>query len=153
MRLALSAVVVAAVALFPGAAHATSSCRLVSVTPFSFGTYDTFNPAPTDSVASLTLTCTGVTNAPPIQLQLGRGRSATFLPRTMTNLQYSLKYNLFLDAARLTVWGDGSGGTSVVTVAPGEGQPLTVPVFGRIFPMQNVAAGSYGDGVVVTVQF
>jgi spore coat protein U-like protein len=153
MRRAVTTAVALALSLVSGAARATSTCRFVATTPFSFGTYDTFNPAPTDSVASMTVLCTGVTTMPPIVLQLGRGRSGSFFPRAMTGLAYSLSYNLFVDAARLTVWGDGSGGTTTLPVSPQESQPYTVQVYGRIFPMQNVAAGLYADSVLVTVQF
>jgi spore coat protein U-like protein len=40
-----------------------------------------------------------------------------------------------------------------VTVTAPESQPVTVQVYGRIFALQNVAAGTYADSVLVTVQF
>jgi spore coat protein U-like protein len=153
MRAAVKVLVAAALVLAPSVAHATSSCRLMSVTPVGFGAYDPFAQWPTDSVGSVTILCSGITATPPIVLQLGRGRSSSFFPRSMSGGAYSLNYNLFIDAGRLGVWGDGSGGTATVTVAAPEGQPVTTQVYGRIYALQSVAAGTYADSVLVTVQF
>jgi spore coat protein U-like protein len=63
----------------------------------------------------------------------------------------TLQYNLFTNAGRTLVWGDGTGGTSVRTVGASRGQAL--PVFGRIPPLQDVASGSYSDTLVATFNF
>jgi spore coat protein U-like protein len=67
----------------------------------------------------------------------------------------ALAYNLFREAARVTVWGDGSGGTQVVTVGDSgpPGNPVTVTIFGRVPAGQWVAAGTYADTLVLTIEF
>ncbi len=65
----------------------------------------------------------------------------------------ALNYNLYLDAARTSIWGDGTGGTALFTVAIPSGKAVNVTIFGRIPAGQDVAAGSYSDSIVVTIQF
>jgi spore coat protein U-like protein len=64
-----------------------------------------------------------------------------------------LDYNLYLDAARTIVWGDGTNGTATYTATPIDGQVVSIPVYGRIPPRQNVAAGSYGATIRVQLLF
>lgn len=45
---------------------------------------------------------------------LGAGLSGKFNNRQMTNGRSILHYNLYLDSALSQIWGDGSGGSSVV---------------------------------------
>ena len=53
-----------------------------------------------------------------------------------------LEYNIYLDATHQTVWGNGVGGTEVyIDLNPPLETPVIVPVFGRIFGRQDVAAG------------
>src|SRR6266487_1298814 len=53
-----------------------------------------------------------------------------FIPRKMVNAGTLLNYNLYTDAARTTVWGDGTGGT--VTVSGSSNGSTTHTVYGRI---------------------
>jgi spore coat protein U-like protein len=64
-------------------------------------------------------------------------------------------YNLYLDAARSTVWGDGTAGTStarlsVLALVLAAG---AMPVYGRMPPKQDLRVGSYSDGIVATISF
>lgn len=68
----------------------------------------------------------------------------------------TLGYNLYTDATRSTIWGDGNAGTFTIADA----YVLTAititrnyPVYGRIFPGQNVRVGSYADSITVTVNY
>jgi spore coat protein U-like protein len=61
-----------------------------------------------------------------------------------------LNYNLFVDASRVVVWGDGSGGSSTVALTAAAAD---IPVYGRVPGGQNVPAGSYIDTIVVTVTY
>jgi spore coat protein U-like protein len=65
-----------------------------------------------------------------------------------------LLYNLYLDAARTIVWGDGTGGsqTGPMVTTRGAGGTTTAYVFGRIPAGQDVAAGVYGDTIRVTFE-
>jgi spore coat protein U-like protein len=66
----------------------------------------------------------------------------------------SLGYNLYLDAARILVWGDGTGGTSRHgPVAPQLGVPNTLTIYGRIPARQTSPVGAYTDTVTATINF
>ncbi|HET8562425.1 MAG TPA: spore coat protein U domain-containing protein [Candidatus Binatia bacterium] len=59
-----------------------------------------------------------------------------------------------MDAARTLIWGDGTGGTYVYSVTnPPLNQNVTVTVYGRIPPRQNVRAGSLSSTVSVIINF
>jgi len=125
----------------------------MNVTGMGFGAYDPQDAAPVDSTASISFRCTGVGPGDVVEIQIGRGNAPSFVPRTMTHANARLAYNLFSDAARTVVWGDGTGGTATVSRRPSDGSFVSVPVYGRLPPRQNVVAGDYADLVVVTVLF
>jgi spore coat protein U-like protein len=68
-----------------------------------------------------------------------------------------LNYNLYSDGARLTVWGDGTGGTSTVSSGPfnlsGSTYNKDYIVYGRIPAQTGLGAGSYLDTVVITLTY
>lgn len=82
-----------------------------------------------------------------ISLSAGFG---TFASRVMTGGASQLDYNLFTDSQRVTVWGDGTAGSTTVS-ATGTGASYTV--YGLIPARQNVPAGSYSDTITVTVTY
>lgn len=123
----------------------------ISTTGVSFGPYNVFDTAPADSTGSVRYQCTGSVGI--LTISLGPGSGGTYQPRRMVSGTNTLNYNLYLDAARVLLWGDGSGGTSWFTAAAASGKAVTVTVFGRIPAAQDVAAGTYTDTIVVTIQF
>lgn len=135
----------AAVALASG--HAGAAQCSISAQSVSFGIYDVFDNAHLDGVGNLSLTCDAPT-AYSISLSPGSG---AYSSRVMRNGIHALHYNLFADPARTSVWGDGSGGSTVVN---GAVQISTHhPVYGRINARQNVFAGNYSDTLTVIVDF
>jgi spore coat protein U domain-containing protein, fimbrial subunit CupE1/2/3/6 len=117
----------------------------------SVGSYDVFASTPTDTTGTISLTCSG--NAD-LTITVSKGGSATFNPRTLNGGSDTLNYNLHKDAARTTVWGDGTGSTATYTqsgVPNNTAQNLTI--YGRIPAAQDVSAGSYTDSVTVTIDF
>jgi spore coat protein U-like protein len=98
-----------------------------------------FSPAPLDSMGRLTILCLP---AQWIQVMLSRGGGPTFQPRTMRSGPNQLAYNLYLDAARAAVWGDGTQGTQAFQ---GVGWWFSLPIYGRIPAAQDVAVGSNAD--------
>ena len=52
-----------------------------------------------------------------------------------------LNYNLYLNSARTTVWGDGTGGTSVLTVTLNANVTRNQTVFSRVPARQDVTSG------------
>lgn len=140
----------AACALCLGAAPAEGACSL-SATGVAFGAYDVFAPAPTDSTGTVVLECDPSEKNITITLSPGTG---TFATRTLRQGAETLGYNLYLDAARTTVWGDGSAGTSTVFIRnPRPNRPTEVTIFGRIPAAQDVSVGAYSDTIIVTVEF
>jgi len=129
------------------------SCTVLSSASVRYGTYEAFSAIPLDSAGAISFRCTSVIDGDLVSLQLGRDGSGRFIPRAMRGGDARLEYNLFLDAARSIVWGDGTSGTSAYTVHPADGQTVSVPVYGRVWPRQNVPAGTYDDVVVLTVLY
>lgn len=118
----------------------------ITVTPVSFGLYDVFEPAPLDSIGTVTLSCPGDT--PAVRVSFAGAPN----DRALVNGADTLRYTLYLDAARTRVWGDGTAGSDVLVTAAST-TPQTFTVFGRIAPRQNVRAGPYADTITVIIDF
>ena len=149
MPTSLRALACAVALAAPLAAQAAAHCSSLSASGIAFGSYDSFSTAPLDAAGTLTWRCPGVGV---ILATLSRGASPTFTNRTMVRGAEQLAYNVYLDAARTTVFGDGSGGTSG-TLLGGGGQQQTASVYGRVFAQQDVSAGTYADTLTVTFNF
>lgn len=142
----------AIVAARPGAA-AAATCTVTTISPVVFGAYDRFAPSPTDSTGGITFECSDVDVADVVRIDLGPGAANGFAPRTLISGAVTMAYNLYLDAARLSVWGDGTAGTSTYgPVHPAEG-PTSLTIYGRLPAGQGQPAGAYGDTLTVTLQF
>jgi spore coat protein U-like protein len=137
--------------LLAGGAEAACS---VSATGVNFGAYDVFVATPYDSTGTVTVTCD---QAPPVDVTITIGPSGTsggFIPRQMRSSSSPdrLNYNLFVNAGRSTVWGDGAAGTSTVFLKNvKKNRPTVTTIYGRIPPGQDVSVGSYFDSLTVTI--
>lgn len=132
---------------------AAGTCSITSVSPVVFGAYDVFDPDPVDSTGAITIECSDVGVADTVRLELDGGAASGFAPRTLIGGAVGLAYNLYLDAGRSAVWGDGTGGSAPYgPLRPDEGT-TTIPVYGRVPAGQDVPAGAYADTVTVTLQF
>ena len=128
-----------------------AACSLSS-TSMVFGIYDVLVTTPLDTAGSIVYRCTQ--NEHNIQITLDRGGATSFATRRMVKGSEQLLYNLYLDAARTIIWGDGSGGTQAFFVGnPGNNQDLTVPIFGRIPARQDRGIGAYTDTIIATLNF
>ena len=134
--------------LAPGLAHAACS---VAPTPVAFGTYSPFNLAPTDTAGTLRVSCDTATVG--YTLLLNPGGAGSYAPRRLAEGAYTLAYNLYADALRTLVWGDGSGGTTTVSGAFALPGAIDHTVYGRLPARQNVGAGAYIDTITVTLNF
>jgi spore coat protein U-like protein len=137
-----------AFALAFGAPSAWSAGCTVSTSGLNFGNYDVFSSLNDDITATINVNCPSDT-AYSIWLSSGSG---TFSSRTLTNDSHVLLYNLYLDSARLTIWGDGSAGTATVS-GTGTGSNVATTVYGRVPAGQNAWLGPYADLVTITVNF
>jgi spore coat protein U-like protein len=130
-------------------AAAAGKCT-VSTTSINFGSYDVYDTAPNDSTGSIILNCSG--GAKDVVVEIDRGGASSFGSRRMVNGSEHLAYNLYLNASRTIVWGDGTGGTQANDVGnPPNNDDVILTVFARIPAGQDVSSGSYSDNVTVTV--
>lgn len=134
----------------------------VSSNGVGFGDYDPLATAADDSTANVEVTCTRVILQDPFRvdytLSLSRGGSGSYAPRRMSSGANRLNYNLYRDAARAQVWGDGTASTGVVAGTANfnwfqTSQTNTHTAYGRMPALQNAATGSYSDTIVVTISF
>jgi spore coat protein U domain-containing protein, fimbrial subunit CupE1/2/3/6 len=123
----------------------------INTTGVSFGSYNVFATSPLDSTGSVTYKCTGNSS---INVTLSNGGAASFNPRRMLNGSQALNYNLYLDASRTTIWGDGTTGTQRYsnTNVPNN-QNVTVTIYGRVPASQDVNAGAYSNSITATINF
>ncbi len=136
-----------------------TSC-VVSATGVAFGR---FFGSRVDSTGTIMLLCQGNgNNANPYTVALSQGFSHSFLPRTMAHAGQgaisTLSYNLYLDAARTTIWGNGQGGklqlfTGSLSFPMGNPATANLPVYARIPTQSPPPAGLYADQIIVTVSF
>ncbi len=112
----------------------------------AFGNYNSLSSSPLDGVGDIAVTCDAATSVT-ISLSTGTG---TYAARKMTRGVDQLTYNLYSDATRLLVWGDGSGSTSTVGAVI---TSVNFTVYGRIPGSQNIPAGSYSDTITVTLTY
>ena len=125
----------------------------IETRPLSFGNYDPEANANVDAVAQVIYTCDQ--HAQKIRIEMTTGASNQFSPRHMTaNAVDHLEYNIYLDATRQTIWGQGLYGTDVYFESnPPNGTPVIVPAYGRIPPRQDPPPGEYVDVLTVRVLF
>ncbi len=138
--------------LFMCGAPAEAACTLRVDAAVAFGSYSIFAPTPLDTTGRFDLFCTFPSWFIPYSISLSRGNSGTYTDRRLISGSEFLLYNLYRDAARTIVWGDGTGGTQVAT---GQYNILRIffNVYGRIPALQDAAVGVYSDTIVITVNY
>ena len=140
-------------AVWLAASRCEAACT-VSTTGVSFGSYNVYSASDLDSTGTVTYSC-GIGTLS-ISIDLSRGSSSGFNPRTMNNGSNTLNYNLYMDAARSSIWGNGTAGTSHYTTSATAlllGGGATLTVYGRVPALQDAAAGAHSDTIVVTINF
>jgi spore coat protein U-like protein len=118
-----------------------------------FNSYNIFSSTPLDSLGQVVFRYGN--NDHNVSISLDKGGAPTFNPRRMLNGTSTLSYNLYLDAARTIVWGDGTSGTQSFFVRNPQpnNQNINVPLYGRIPAGQSAGVGSYTNTVTVTINF
>lgn len=139
--------------LYPSLSEAIN-CR-VTVNAIPFGMYMPMTPTPVDIVGQVNVRCQAQPGT--FSVTIGPGVSGNQLARTLTAGGADvINYNLFRDAARTQIWGDGTPPTFVVSgVRTSRGRPTfyNYPVYGRLYANQSPNPGVYNDTLVVTVLF
>lgn len=133
----------------------------VSATAANFGDYNVMANAHNRSgVGTISVFC--VSTVPQgnemvnYTLMISGGMSGNALQRRLGNGADGLIYNLYSDAALTQIWGDGAGGSVVVTgsMMLTTGRPtasVTHTAYGVIPPGQNGASGQFSDMLSVTL--
>jgi len=142
-----------AVLLVPERAHAIN-CRITLV-PINFGIYMPLRATHLDVTGSLNVRCMAQPGS--FTVRIGPGTSGNQLARTMlSGAANTLNYNLYENAARTLIWGDGTPPTvSVSGIRSAKGRPsyFSYPVYGRIYANQAPSPGIYNDNILVTILF
>lgn len=127
----------------------------VSTTAVSFGNYDVFLATPTDAIGRINIRCNNKKKTK-VRVAIGPSpNSGLFTPRQMKNTMLAdlLNYDLYTKKKMTKIWGDGTGGTSIVKKKVKKNKTKKLKVYGRIPPLQDVSAGSYTDTLTVTITF
>jgi spore coat protein U-like protein len=137
---------------FPFVITATvvNNCN-ITTTPLSFGSKSLISSAVTSS-GTINVQCT---NGDAYEVALDGGTTSSSVSgRQMVGAGSGGKvgYQLYLDSAYATAWGDGTSGTSMAT-GTGSGAAQSITVYGKV-PLQTVPIpDTYSDTVKATVYF
>jgi spore coat protein U-like protein len=130
----------------------TSGCS-IETRPVAFAAYDVLSGTASSAQGQIIYTCSGGGKKKNVRLELSTGGAGTYQRRLSGNGE-RLFYNVFLDATRTTVWGDGSGGSNYLLASfPPAKTPISVPMYALIPPGQDVSAGQYTDVLQVRILF
>jgi spore coat protein U-like protein len=141
----------------PAAASLLNATCSLSATALAFGIYAPGARSADMASGSVTVTCTALLAVSgSYQLTASTGNAGTYTARQMSGTPTTLAYQLYTNASDSVVWGDGSGGTGVISGS----FPLfilsssqTLQFYGAIPPEQNIDAGSYSDVIIVTIEY
>lgn len=116
----------------------------VTADPLNFG-----NLEPGTSGQGTTLVHVTEANGVPYTVALDKGMSGV---RTITATGGSITYELYTNAARTIVWGDGTGG-SQTAAGTGNGTVQNITVYGTMNMGSGVVSGAYSETVTVTLTY
>lgn len=140
---------------FQVTATVNAVCNNQAATNIAHGVYDPTSGTDNDATGTITVRCTKDTPFT-IALNVGTG-GGSFATRTLASGGDTLNFNLYREAGRTTIWGDGTGGSNTVA---GTGLGLGVPqavsntVYSRIPNSQTtVPPGSYSSTIQVTITY
>lgn len=149
---------IALLLLLPGTAWAAASCG-ISAQPMVFGRLSTIDPQDVTGQATIEVNCSEdgvmpIESSVSYNLLVDAGNSLSYLVRQMRSGGDTLNYNLYIDPAHSTIWGDGSPGTEKLSgTAPAPGTGVST-AYGLIPGNQpGLAAGSYSDLLTVEIEF
>lgn len=143
-----------------GTADAATTCS-GSGSSMSLGIYPSYSSTPVDAVGAVLVTCSRQGGPPETTVTVGIGPSQASGTVAQRQLRQTgggdlLSYNLYREAARLSVWGHTPGVDTVsqtIRLSNKSSGTLSFNIFSRIAARQDVRAGAYADAVIVTVDF
>lgn len=165
MRSRVAVLMALASGAFSACLPAATTCTSGNV-GLSFGPYLPINAAPLDAQGNLVVTCTrtvapGETGSAKVTISVALGPSQG--SNAIQNRQMFrgggadlLNYNVYLDAGRISVWGNSDGvdtSTQVLSIPNKATRSATFTFYGRVFPLQNLTPGPYSDSLLITVNY
>jgi spore coat protein U-like protein len=160
--LALRAVLVALSAVGWQASAQAGSCT-VSSPGLAFGAYQplTFTgkllSADKTSDATVSVVCSSLLEGGSYSIALGPSTAGgSIAPRYLANTSGGahMAYNVYLDAAYTSIWGDGITGSPLTGSLPVGDSSQSHTVFGRIPAGQNtLRAGSFSGSLAITLTY
>ncbi|CAN7185071.1 spore coat U domain-containing protein [Trinickia sp. LjRoot230] len=122
----------------------------ISATNVSFAATGVLDAA-RGATGSITAQCT---NGDAWRIALNGGGSSNVASRSMQRVGGggAVSYQLYLDAAHTSPWGDGSAGTAMAT-GVGTGNQQVVNVYGLVPAQATPAPGNYSDTITATISF
>ncbi|MCX7856440.1 MAG: spore coat U domain-containing protein [Deltaproteobacteria bacterium] len=124
----------------------------ITASNLTFSEYNPLSSSHTDYTGILTIYCDKTSN---VQVSIGPSSNSGFNPRRLRNVEYGemLNYNIYTDAARTRIWGDGTSGTYTVRANVKKNSSVLLKVYGRVFATQEVGTGFYTDQLAVTISY
>jgi spore coat protein U-like protein len=154
----LAALVAAPVLLVPAGGRAGTDTDTLSVTAtvlnacalnggtMAFGQYLSGQTTNLDATGQINyVNCSGT-----LTFELDGGQSADVSNRVMLSGTSQLRYQLYRNSTRTSIWGLGTNAQQLTLLTPLTGK---IDVYGRIPSGQTVPAGSYTDTVNITLTF
>jgi spore coat protein U-like protein len=126
-----------------------AGCEVTGPNDLDFGTHSFIDSAIT-ATTTFSIRCSSGTTGT-IALNGGSGASQSIGTRTIETGTNSINYNLYTAADYLTIWGDGTTGSTVTH--SGTGSATTLTIYGRVAAPQTAATGIYSDTITMTVTF
>lgn len=127
---------------------------VVSGTTVNFQQYNPVSASPKYGNGTVTVGCSGVGVLSAYSISLSVGTGTGYTNRQLGSAANRLDYNLYVDPAYNTIWGNGLNGTG----AQSYGGLLSLKtmdftVYGRIPAGQDRPSGSYTTTITITVDF
>lgn len=140
--------------LAPRPARAGLNSCSVAATDVRFGSYV---GSEVRSAGLITVVCNGAGANNKYIISLSTGLAGSYFPRAMGSGANRLPYNLFQNAGRSTIWGDGTGQSRVevntINFRTSGTTSQSTVVFGDIPAQTPPRPGRYADLIVVTIIF
>jgi spore coat protein U-like protein len=143
--------------LFIAALPTQAATCTVTAMALSMGNVDPLRNGSSESSGTITVACIGAPGeSVRYSLLLGAGGSGQFGSRRLWSAPGAgPRYNLYIDSARTQVWGDGTGGTVLMTdvlTLNGRGASRSHTVYARLAEGRDARVGTYSDSILVTLK-
>lgn len=134
----------------PGAAWAKATCT-TSATTLAFGTSISPFGSTLTPTGTVTVACTKGSTTTTFTIALSAGNSGSFAQRYMKDSASNhLNYNIYTSSALTTVWGNNTGGSSMVS-GVNEAATTTYTMYGELPLPQTLGTATYPDAYSDTI--